>query len=60
MLTFLDIVCGILCPDAGVVGGCADVCGILEEKTGSEIAGLVCNLLCDYVGITEFIKVIQE
>lgn len=46
--------------DAGVVGGCADLCGMLENKTGSKIAGIACNLLCDYVGITEFIKIVEE
>ena len=46
--------------DAGVVGGCADVCGILENKTHSEIAGVACNLLCDYVGIKTFIDLIEK
>ena len=50
----------VLCIDVGVVGGCADLCGILEEKTGSKIAGLACNLLCDFVGIKEFINIIEE
>lgn len=46
--------------DAGVVGTCGEVCQMLEKKTGSEAAGVVCNLLCDYVGIKEFIKLIEE
>lgn len=46
--------------DAGVVGTCGELCELLEEKTGSKFAGLACNLLCDYVGIKEFIKLIEE
>eukprot|EP00731_Ephydatia_muelleri_P027939 Em0019g812a len=46
--------------NGGVVGGCSDLCQLLEEKTGSQLADVVCNLLCDYVGIEEFIKIIQE
>jgi hypothetical protein len=44
----------------GVLGSCGDICGILQQKTGSQILGVACNLLCDYVGITEFIKIIDE
>jgi len=46
--------------NAGVVGGCADLCGILANKTNSQAAGIVCNLLCDVVGIKEFINIIEE
>ncbi|KAK6183703.1 hypothetical protein SNE40_011130 [Patella caerulea] len=44
----------------GVVGSCGKVCSALEQKTGSQALGLVCDLLCDYVGIEEFIKLIQK
>ncbi|ESO94238.1 hypothetical protein LOTGIDRAFT_189496 [Lottia gigantea] len=44
----------------GVVGSCGKVCSLLEQKTGSEALGLVCDLLCDYVGIDEFVKFIQK
>ena len=46
--------------DAGVVGGCADLCGILANKTNSQAAGIACNLLCDVVGIKEFINIIEK
>ena len=46
--------------DAGVIGGCAELCGILENKTQSKIAGVVCELLCDVVGIKEFIAIINK
>ena len=49
-----------MCIDAGVVGGCADLCGILANKTGSQAAGVACNLLCDIVGIKEFISIIEK
>jgi hypothetical protein len=43
----------------GVVGGCAGLCSALEKKT-SPALGTVCNLLCDVVGIEEFVKIIQK
>ena len=46
--------------DAGVVGGCADLCGALENKTHSQAAGVACNLLCDFVGVKEFISMIEK
>jgi hypothetical protein len=48
--------------NAGVVGGCGDLCAMLakEIKTDTEIIDLVCNLLCDYVGIREFINIIEK
>ena len=49
-----------MCVDVGVVGGCADLCGILENKTHSQAAGVACNLLCDVVGIKEFINIIEK
>jgi hypothetical protein len=32
----------------------------VAQKVGNQYVGIVCNLLCDYVGITEFIKVIEN
>lgn len=49
-----------VCVDAGVVGGCADLCQMLENKTHSQAAGVACNLLCDFVGIKEFISLIEK
>ena len=46
--------------DAGVVGTCGELCQMLEDKVNSSIVGVVCNLLCDYVGIREFIKIIEK
>ena len=46
--------------DAGVVGGCSELCGLLEKEVPSELVGVVCNLLCDFVGIKEFIAIIQK
>ncbi|XP_045164937.2 countin-1-like [Mercenaria mercenaria] len=43
----------------GVIGGCADLCNALASKTSPAI-GTVCNLLCDIVGVEEFIKIIQK
>jgi hypothetical protein len=46
--------------NAGVVGGCEDLCHLLEEKIPNELLNVVCNLLCDYVGIKEFIDLIEK
>jgi hypothetical protein len=43
----------------GIVGSCEAICAYVQSKTG-QILGLVCNLLCDYVGIDEFIKIIEK
>ena len=43
-----------------MVGGCADVCGALVNKTHSQAAGVACNLLCDFVGIKAFIDAIEK
>lgn len=47
-------------PDAGVVGGCEELCQLLEEKVHSQLAEVVCDILCDYVGIKEFINIIEK
>jgi len=44
----------MLLTDAGVVGT-GELCQLLEQKVHSQLAGVVCNLLCDYVVIKEFI-----
>lgn len=48
--------------DAGVIGGCADLCELLEQavKVNSSLVEVVCDLLCDYVGIEAFIKLIDK
>jgi len=42
--------------NGGVLGGCAAVCGQLPNQ----VEALVCDLLCDYVGITEFSNLLQD
>jgi len=42
--------------NGGVLGSCGDLCGQLSEQ----LEQVVCNLLCDYVGIEEFINIINE
>ncbi|KAK0060817.1 countin-1 [Biomphalaria pfeifferi] len=44
----------------GVVGTCADICGLVEQKTGSEVLGAVCNILCDIAGVEEFVKLVEK
>jgi hypothetical protein len=46
--------------NAGVVGSCSKLCNYVEEKTSSKFVGIACNLFCDYVGVTEFVKLIQQ
>jgi len=40
----------------GVIGTCADLCNYLPDKI--EKAG--CDLICDYIGIEEFIKLVTD
>ena len=44
----------------GVVGECSTICSYVAQKIGSEVVGVVCNLLCDFVGIKEFIAIIEK
>lgn len=46
--------------NVGVVGSCGKLCNYVEEKTGSKFVGVACNLFCDYEGITEFVKLIEQ
>jgi len=42
--------------NVGVIGSCGELCAYLPNK----IEATVCDLLCDYVGIEEFIKIIDK
>ena len=42
-----DSPASMLLIDAGVVGTCGELCQLLEQKVHSQLAGVVCNLLCD-------------
>lgn len=46
--------------DTGILGSCQTLCTALAQKTGSEAAGVICNIVCDVVGIEEFIKLIEN
>jgi hypothetical protein len=56
---FIDQLLNIIL-NAGVVGGCADICNVLAEKTGSKVAGEVCMILCAVVGVKEFIAIVEK
>ena len=43
-----------------MVGGCGDLCQALENKTNSQAAGVACNILCDVVGVKEFMDIIEK
>jgi len=42
------------------IDACGDVCGALADKTGSQVIGVVCTLLCDIVGIKEFVNIVNK
>jgi hypothetical protein len=44
----------------GILNSCGDLCGIVADKTGSEILGFLCSIGCDVLGIEEFIKVMDK
>ncbi|KAM9997307.1 hypothetical protein ACTFIZ_006696 [Dictyostelium cf. discoideum] len=43
--------------NSGVIGTCGDLCSAVP---GGQIVDTVCDLLCDYVGVDEFIKLISD
>jgi hypothetical protein len=46
--------------DSGIIGSCGTLCQALAQKTGSELIGTICDLVCDVFGIEEFIKLIEK
>jgi len=46
--------------DTGIIGTCGTLCSALAQKTGSEIIGTICDIVCDVFGIEEFIKLIEK
>jgi hypothetical protein len=46
--------------DTGIIGTCGTLCQALAQKTGSELIGTICDLVCDAVGITEFIRLLEN
>jgi len=40
----------------GVIGSCAELCGFLPNKYEKD----ACDLICDYIGIEEFIKLVTD
>jgi len=46
--------------DTGIIGSCQTLCTALEQKTGKEIIGVICEIACDGVGIAEFIKLLEN
>jgi len=46
--------------DSGIIGTCGTLCQALADKTGSQLLGTICDLVCDVVGIEEFIKLLDN
>merc|ERR1711894_195025 len=42
----------------GVVGGCSDLCQ--KVTNGNQALDVACSLLCDIVGVDEFMKLVEE
>ncbi|XP_062617063.1 countin-1-like [Saccostrea cucullata] len=55
----IDILLNIIL-QSGVVGTCGALCNALAQKTGSQALGAVCNILCDIVGVEEFVKLVEK
>lgn len=45
--------------DTGIIGSCQTLCTALAQKT-SEIVGVICTIVCDGLGIEEFIKMLEN
>ena len=51
----------LICPpEAGLVPTCGKICEALVNKTNSQAAGLACNVLCDVVGVKEFMEIVEK
>ncbi len=48
-----------LSTEVGVLGTCAEICTLLEDKT-DKIIGEVCDILCDIVGAKEFMDLVEK
>ncbi|CAF1212789.1 unnamed protein product [Adineta ricciae] len=46
--------------DEGIIGSCGDLCGALANKTSSKGLGDVCLVVCNVVGIGEFIRLLEH
>jgi hypothetical protein len=46
--------------DTGIIGTCGTLCTALAQKTGSQLIGTICDLVCDVLGIEEFIKLLEK
>ncbi|XP_045164928.2 countin-1-like [Mercenaria mercenaria] len=44
----------------GVVDSCGDLCQAFADKIGNQAIGFVCTILCDVVGVKEFVNIIQK
>jgi hypothetical protein len=42
--------------DEGILANCGDLCGVVTNRTGSKALGDICLLVCDGLGLDEFIK----
>ncbi len=42
--------------DEGILASCGDLCGVVTNKTGSKALGDICLVVCDGLGLDEFIK----
>eukprot|EP01113_Clastostelium_recurvatum_P017387 TRINITY_DN203_c0_g1_i2.p1 TRINITY_DN203_c0_g1~~TRINITY_DN203_c0_g1_i2.p1 ORF type:complete len:240 (-),score=61.76 TRINITY_DN203_c0_g1_i2:76-795(-) len=42
--------------NGGVIGGCSELCGHINDKSEA----LTCDVLCSFVGIKEFVKIIES
>ena len=46
--------------NVGVVGECSKLCVYVGDKLNNKVIAVVCNILCDFVGIEEFVKIIDQ
>jgi len=55
MVQFIDALLNVIL-NGGIIGSCEALCSYLPNQ----IEAMVCNLLCDYVGIEAFITLIED
>jgi hypothetical protein len=55
----IDVVLNIIL-EFGVLDTCGHLCDLVAQKTGSGLLGFICDIGCDFLGLEEFIKLVQK
>ena len=60
MYSVLNVLSLFFHAEIGVGGTCTEVCDLLEEKVNNKYVGIVCDIICLFVGFDIFVKIVEE